>query len=66
MYIKNKLLEIYTKFTNKEMGLFFSLCNSREFLNAIKIGNNIMHKNKGNSEFLKQYAICCFYSGNTE
>jgi len=66
LYIKNKLLEIFTKITNKKMGLFVNLCRSREFLKAIEIGNDLMHKNNGNSEFLKQYAICCFYSGNIE
>jgi hypothetical protein len=64
--IKRNFLKIRQILINKEIRLFYRYYKRHDFIKAIEVGRYLIHKEKNNPEFLKEYGLCFFYSGQIE
>ncbi|BES63717.1 hypothetical protein SANA_01560 [Gottschalkiaceae bacterium SANA] len=64
--IKRNFLKIFQLLSSKKMRLFYRYSKRNEFIKAIEVGRTLIHKEKNNPEFLKEYGLCFIYSGQIE
>lgn len=65
-FVKRNFIKIRQILIYKEMRLFYRYYKKHEFSKALEVGRNLIHKEKNNPEFLKEYGLCFFYSGYIE